>query len=328
MSKKNENVVVFGLTTFKGIENKIAKVLGIEKGEYISKKFADGEIFVESKTSVRNKTAFIIQSIETPINDNLMELLLFIDALKRSSVGEINLIIPYFGYARQDRKVYGRQAISAKLVANLLTIAGADRVISFDIHSEQIVGFFDIPMDNLKAVGLLAKEIEKENLENLTIVSPDHGGTSRARQFAKLFNAPLAVVDKRRVGDNQIETNFILGDVEGRNIVIFDDMVDTGGTVQGAAKILKEKKANRIFLATTHSLFSEKNGESAIEKILDSGIEKIITTKSINVTEKIKGYEDKINRIDLTDILTEVISNHISNKSITTHFIKKYNTNL
>ncbi|XP_076037868.1 ribose-phosphate pyrophosphokinase-like [Oratosquilla oratoria] len=263
LNLNKENSVIFGLSTSKKLANNVAKISGIELGEIKTSQFADGEIFVESQSSVRNKTVFIIQSTHKPTNDNLMELLLVIDALKRSSVGEVNVIIPYFGYARQDRKQEGRQAISAKLVANMLTTAGADRIITFDIHSEQIVGFFDMPVDNLKAYGLIAKSINDLAIENLAIVSPDHGGVSRARALAKILDSPLAVIDKRRTGHNNAESMFILGDVQDKNVIIYDDMVDTGGTVVSAVDILKENGAKDVYLAVTHGVLSAKDGKKS-----------------------------------------------------------------
>lgn len=318
-----ENSIVFGLSTSKEIAKNISNKIGIKLGEIKTKKFADGEIFVESQNSVRNKSTFVIQSTNTPVNDNLMELLFVIDALKRSSVGEVNLVMPYFGYARQDRKVEGRQAISAKLIANILTNAGADRIITFDIHSEQIVGFFDIPVDNLRMYGLLAKEIKDEKIENLIIVSPDHGGVSRARQLAKILDVPLAIIDKRRTQHNKAEAMFILGDVKDKNIVIFDDMIDTGSTVVSAIKKLKEAGAKDVYLSVSHAVLSEHNGRPAVEKLKEAGLKKIITSNSIKRDE-----DDFIKVIDLSNIISETIENHIDNKSITDHFVKKYNTTL
>lgn len=323
LNRKKDSSIIFGLSTSKDIAKNVSELSGIKLGELKTKQFADGEIFVESKSSVRNKSAFVIQSTNYPANDNLMELLLVIDALKRSSVGEINVIMPYFGYARQDRKVLGRQAISAKLVANMITVAGAHRVATFDIHSEQIMGFFDIPVDNLKAYGLVAREIKKLNLDNLTIVSPDHGGVSRARSLAKIFEAPLAVIDKRRTEHNTAEAMFVLGDVKDRNVVIFDDMVDTGGTVVSAVKILKEHGAREVYLAISHAVLSKKDGIEALSKLKESGIKNVITTNSIN-------HEDNhfVKIIDLSEPISEMILNHINNESITDHFISKYNTKL
>lgn len=322
---KKDSTIVFGLTTSKEIAKNISKKVGIELGIMKKTPFADGETFLESESSVRGKTVFIIQSTHKPVNDNLIELLLAIDACKRSSATEINIIIPYFGYARQDRKVFGRQPISAKLVANMLVTAGANRIITIDIHSEQIAGFFDIPFDNLRATGLIAQEVKKLKLKNLTVVSPDHGGVTRARQLAKMFDAPLAVIDKRRAKPNQAEAMFILGDVKNRDVVIFDDMVDTGGTVASAAKILKENGANDIYLAISHAVLSGTldNKNAAIDRLKESGIKKIISTNSIKQEQN-----EFIQQIDLSEIIAETIQNHINGTSITEHFIKKYNTKL
>ncbi len=325
IKQTKDNTVIFGLSTSEKIAKKISEKIDVELGKYKLSKFKDGEIFVESVTSVRGKSVFVIQSTSNPANDNIMELLLFIDALKRSSSGEINLIIPYFGYARQDRKVFGRQPISSKLIANMLQVAGASRVITFDIHSEQIVGFFDIPVDNLKAQGLLAREIQKLDIDNLVIASPDHGGVSRARQLAKILDAPLAVVDKRRIEHNKAEAMFILGNVKDKNVVIYDDMVDTGGTVAAAVKKMKEEGAKNIYLAVTHSVLSSPKDDpkKAMNTLKNSGLKQIITTNSISQDE-----DDFIDIIDLSGVISETIINHINNESITDHFIKAYNTKL
>ncbi len=321
--KDKDHSIIFGLTTSKDVAKRVSESTGITLGEIKTKKFADGEIFVEVQNTIRNKKVFVIQSTNAPANDNLMELLLVIDALRRSSALEINLIVPYFGYARQDRKVNGRQAISSKLVANMLTIAGAKRIVTFDIHSEQIAGFFDIPFDNLKAYGIIAKEIVDLKIDNLTIVSPDHGGVTRARSLAQILDAPLAVIDKRRTGHNEAEAQFILGDVAGKNVIIFDDMVDTGGTVCAAVAKLKEEGANDVYLAVSHAVLSEKDGITAIDKLRASGIKNIITTNSIQHKQ-----DDFVKVIDLSEALAGTIKNHLNNESITDHFIKKYNTHL
>ncbi len=318
-----ETSIIFGLSTAKDIAEKVSEITGIKLGDVKSNRFADGEIFVEVQDTARNKTAFVIQSTNSPANDNLMELLLVVDALKRSSVAEINIIMPYFGYARQDRKVNGRQAISAKLIANMLTVAGADRIITFDIHSEQIAGFFDIPVDNLKAYGILAKEIQSMNLEDAVVVSPDHGGVARARSLAKILDCPLAVIDKRRTGQNEAESQFVLGDVKDKNVIIFDDMVDTGGTVVSGVEKLKEQGAKDIYLVVSHGVLSSKDGVDAIERLKATGIKSIFTTNSIH-----RESDDFVKVIDLSGAIAGTITNHINNESITDHFIKKYNTKL
>lgn len=325
LNKAKENAIIFGLSTSEDIAKNVAKILDVELGEYKKSKFKDGEIFVESTSSVRGKSVFIIQSTCTPVNDNLMELILFVDALKRSSAGQINLVIPYFGYARQDRRAFGRQPISAKVVANMLTTAGVDSIVTFDIHSEQIVGFFDIPFDNLRAQGLIARELENLNIDDLTIVSPDHGGVSRARQLAQLLDAPLAVIDKRRTGPNQAEAMFILGEVKGRNVVIFDDMVDSGGTVVTATNKLVDAGAKDVYLAVTHPVLSgtEFNENQAIDNLRIAGVKNVITTNSIQHQP-----DQLLKVIDLSGIIAEMIEMHLSGKSITDHFITKYNTKL
>ncbi len=318
-----EQAIIFGLSTATDIAKKVSEISGIKLGKIDTKKFADGEIFVEVQNTTRNKSAFVIQSTNSPANDNLMELLLVIDALKRSSVAEVNVIIPYFGYARQDRKVNGRQAISAKLVANMLTRAGADRIVTFDIHSEQIAGFFDIPVDNLKAYGILGKEIQELGAADLVVVSPDHGGVVRARSLAKILDTPLAIIDKRRTGHNEAEAQFVLGDVKDKNVIIFDDMVDTGGTVATGVKKLKEHGAKDIYLVVSHAVLSTKDNIPAADKLRESGIKNIITTNSIQ-----RNSDDFIKVIDLSEAIAGTIENHINNESITDHFIKKYNTTL
>ena len=320
-----DSTIIFGLSTSEQLSKDISKITEIELGQYKKSNFKDGEIFVESTSSVRNKSVFIVQSTSNPANDNLMELLLFIDALKRSSAGEINLIIPYFGYARQDRRTFGRQSISAKVVANLLTTVGADRIMTFDIHSEQIVGFFDIPFDNLKAQGLISREIKNQGIKDLTIVSPDHGGITRARQLAQLLDAPLAVIDKRRAGPNQAEAMFILGDVKDRNVLIYDDMVDSGGTVVAATSKLKDAGAKDVYLAVTHPVLSgtEFNPKQAIDNLSIAGIKKIITTNSIAQPEN-----ELLKVINLSGIVAEMIEVHLKGDSITDVFIEKYNTKI
>lgn len=319
---KNKSII-FGLSTSVDIAKKASEVTGIELGTMDTKRFADNEIFIDVKNTIRNKNVFIIQSTNNPANDNLMELLFVIDALRRSSASEINVIMPYYGYARQDRKVHGRQAISAKLVSNMITNAGASRIITFDIHSEQISGFFDIPFDNLKAYGIIGKEIKSMNIEDLVVVSPDHGGVARARSLAKVLDVPLAVIDKRRTGHNEAEAQFILGDVKDKNVVIFDDMVDTGGTVCTGVSKLKEEGAKNVYLAISHGVLSTKDGVKAIDKLRDSGISSVITTNSIKQEEN-----DFLKVIDLSTVIAETILSHLSNESITAHFIEKYNTHL
>ncbi|BDV03288.1 MAG: ribose-phosphate pyrophosphokinase [Candidatus Hepatoplasma scabrum] len=327
---QNTNInssIIFGLSTSKKIAEEVAKKTKIKLGDSEIKHFKDGEIYFKIETSVRNKNTFIIQSTSNPVNENLMELLIFIDTLKRSSAKEINLIIPYYGYARQDRKNNGRQPITAALVARLLQEAGADRVISFDLHSSQIQGFFKIPVDDLRTHGLLAREIKKENIKNLIIVSPDHGGIGRARSLAKILNTEIAIIDKRRVKANEAIVTNLIGNVKNKNCVIIDDIIDTGGTIIEGIKILKKNGAKNIYIAATHSLFSTDKNEDrdfVWKKIREIGAKMIITTNSVMNYSK----NDFVKIVDLAIPISEVILKHINDQSIIDHFIEKYNTNI
>ena len=322
--------VIFGLSGSKKLAKEISTITNIELGDSALQKFADSEMIFKTKTSVRNKYVFVIQSTSNPANERIMELLIFLDLLKRSSAKEINVIIPYFGYSRQDRKNNGRQPITSSLVAKLIESAGADRVTSFDFHSPQIQGFFRIPVDELRAVGILAKALRKQyrEKEKFIVVSPDHGGVSRARSFAKFFDSKLAIVDKRRTSNNKAEALNIIGDVENKNCVIIDDIIDTGGTLSETIKKLEEMKAKNIYLLSTHAVFSSKTNDEneVIEKLLNfKNVKKIIITNSIE-REIPKKYKDKIIVCDLSSVISGVISTHLKNDSITDYFIKEYNT--
>jgi ribose-phosphate pyrophosphokinase len=254
--------------------------MGTRLGDCEVKKFADGEINVKINETVRGYEVYIIQSLSNPVNDNLMELLIMIDALKRASAASISVIIPYYGYARQDRKARGRDPITAKLVANLLTTAGADRVATIDLHAEQIQGFFDIPLDNLWSFPVFANyflDEAKINPEEYVVVSPDVGGVKRARKFAEKISAPLAILDKRRPKDNVAEIVNVIGNVEGKKCIIFDDLIDTGGSIVGAANALYESGAKSITACATHGVFSD----DAKEKMQNSRLDKIVVTDTV-----------------------------------------------
>ncbi len=325
--KEIQKSIIFGLTASSEMAATVAKESGIELGDITIKKFADSEIFIQLESSVRAKHVFVIQSTQSPANDNLMELLIFLDAAKRASAKEVTVIMPYYGYARQDRKVKGRQAISAKLTADLITKAGADRVMSFEIHSDQIQGFFDIPFDNLKAQGPIKNYIDKniklKKGEELVIVSPDHGGVSRARAFAKRFDAPLAVIDKRRTGMNQVEANFLLGDVKGKTAIIVDDIVDTANTMAEAIRFLKKEKASRILVVATHGVLSgtKEDPKAALKKLIDAGVEMLITTNTISTVP----HHSKVAIVDLSKVVGDVIRANLLNKSVSEYFEKKWN---
>ncbi|MBM3589893.1 MAG: ribose-phosphate pyrophosphokinase [Alphaproteobacteria bacterium] len=300
----------------KSLSQKIAQYLGIEIVNADVKRFADHEIFVEVKENVRGEDIFVIQSTSYPANDHIMELLISIDALRRASAKRITAVIPYFGYARQDRKVAPRTPISAKLVANLITSAGADRVLTLDLHAGQIQGFFDIPVDNLYASPVFVRHIKENfNTENLVIVSPDVGGLVRARAVANKINAELAIVDKRRPVVGVSEVMNIIGEVEGRNCIIVDDMVDSGGTLCNAGDALIQKGASSVSAYITHGVLSGKAGN----KIANSQLKNLVITNSIEPSiETLSTKNIKI--IDISSLLGEAIKNITLEKSVSTLF--------
>ena len=257
------------------------------------RRFSDMEVFVEIHENVRGEDVFIIQSTSSPANDNLMELLVCIDALRRASARRITAVLPYFGYARQDRKPGPRTPISAKLVANLIATAGANRVLTMDLHAGQIQGFFNIPVDHLFAAPVILDYFESVNLPNVTIVSPDAGGVERARFFAKQLKTDLAIIDKRRVDANEAEIMNIIGDIQGKDVVILDDMVDTAGTLVKAAQALRDQGAKKIFAAITHPILSGP----AISRLESSVLEKLIVTNSIKI-----GPEKRIERLEILSV--------------------------
>ncbi len=279
----------------KNLSKKISKYLKSKLVNSSIKKFADGEIYIEINENIRGNSIFIIQSISSPANDNLMELLLSIDALKRSSAKNITAVIPYFGYARQDRKVVPRTSISAKLVSNLITKAGADRVVTVDLHAGQIQGFFDIPVDNLFATPIFARHVKKNiKSKNIICVAPDVGGTERARALGKLLDVGLAIVDKRRPSPGKSQVMNVIGNVKDKTCIIVDDIIDSGGTIINAAKALKERGAKEVFVYITHGVLT---GE-AIQKIKKSSIKKLVVTDTIDNL----GKTNKINNIEVLSI--------------------------
>ena len=277
------------------LSEEIAEHLNIPLCSTVIQRFADGEISVAINESVRGRDVFIIQSACPPVNDNLMEILIIIDALKRASAGRINVVIPYYGYARQDRKVKARVPITAKLVANLISVAGADRVITLDLHADQIMGFFDIPVDRLQALPIIADYIKEKHLsdEDLVVVSPDVGGVKRARKLAEKLGVGLAIIDKRRPKDNVAEVMNVIGDVKGKTAIMIDDIIDTAGTLTGAAYALKELGAKSIYAACTHPLLSGP----AIERIKESPIKKVIATNTIPL-----GKEKLIDKVEVVSV--------------------------
>ena len=299
------------------LSKKIAKFLKSKLINSSIKKFADGEIYIEINENIRGNSIFIIQSISSPANDNLMELLLCIDALKRSSAKNITAVIPYFGYARQDRKVVPRTSISAKLVSNLITKAGADRVVTVDLHAGQIQGFFDIPVDNLFATPIFARHIKKNiKGKNIICVAPDVGGTERARALGKILNVGLAIVDKRRPKPGQSQVMNVIGNVKSKTCIIVDDIIDSGGTIINAAKALKDRGAKEVFVYITHGVLS---GE-AVQKIQKSVIKNLVITDTIDNIERVKKAKN-IEVLPISSLMGEAIK-RISNSTSVSDLFK------
>ncbi len=311
----NEMIKIFSGNSNISLAKEICEYLGVPLGEADLKTFSDGEVFVELKESVRGKDVYVIQSTYSPGN-YLMELLIMLDALKRASAQEITAVIPYYGYARQDRKVTPRSPITAKLVANLIAVAGADRVVCMDLHAGQIQGFFDIPVDNLYATPVLLPYIREHYQDNLVIVSPDAGGVERARAFAKRLDAGLAIIDKRRVAPNVAEVMNIIGEVKGKVAVILDDMIDTAGTVVQAAEALKRHGAEKVYACATHPVLSGK----AVERLRDSSIEEVIVTNTIPLKEEAKNLQ-KIKVLSVGPLLGEAIKRIHSGHSVSSLFV-------
>ena len=301
----------------KNLSQKISKYLKNRLVNSSIKKFSDGEIYIEINENIRGNSIFIIQSVSSPANDNLMELLLCIDALKRSSAKNITAVIPYFGYARQDRKVVPRTSISAKLVSNLITKAGADRVVTIDLHSGQIQGFFDIPVDNLFATPIFARHIKKKlTKKNLICVAPDVGGTARARALGKMLNVELAIVDKRRPAPGRSEVMNVIGNVKGKTCILVDDIIDSGGTIVNAAAALKKRGAKDVHVYVTHGVLS---GE-AVNKIKKSNIKNLVITDTINNSEKVKNVRN-IEVLTISHLVGEAIK-RISNSTSVSDLFK------
>ena len=304
-------------TSNRPLSKDIAKFLKSKLVNSSIRNFSDGEIYVEINENIRGNSIFIIQSVSSPANYNLMELLLCIDALKRSSAKNITTVIPYFGYARQDRKVVPRTSISAKLVSNLITKAGADRIVTVDLHAGPIQGFFDIPVDNLFATPIFARHVKKKiKSKNMICVAPDVGGTERARALGKLLNVGLAIVDKRRPKPGQSQVMNVIGDVKGKTCVIVDDIIDSGGTIVNAAKALKDRGAKVVYVYITHGVLS---GE-AVKKIKKSVIKNLVITDTIDNTDKIKATKN-IEVLSISGLMGEAIK-RISNSTSVSDLFK------
>ena len=310
-----------GISIFSGNSNpelatKICDYLNLSLGDAQVKTFSDGEIQIEIEENVRSKDVFVIQSTCAPVNDHLVELLLMIDAFKRASAKRITAVIPYFGYARQDKKVAPRVPISAKLVANMLTVAGANRIITMDLHAGQIQGFFDIPVDNIFAAPILIEHIRQNFNNNLVVVSPDAGGVERARAFAKRLDADLAIIDKRRSAPNQAKAMAVIGDVKDKVVVILDDMADTAGTLTEAAHALKEAGAGEIHACCAHAVLSGP----AIERIIDSEMKSLVVTDTIPLKKDAIAC-GKITVLSISGLVGEAIIRSYRGDSVTSLFV-------
>ena len=297
-----EKTLVFALSSSIELAKEIVAELGLPLGECEVKHFADGEIMVELGQSVRGKHVYIVQSTCNPVSTNLMEVLIAIDACKRASAAHITVIMPYFGYARQDRKARPRQPITSKLVASLLETAGANRVITMELHATQIQGFFDIPADDISAMSIIGNYFRSLDLENIVVVSPDHGGVTRARKLAEMLHAPLAIIDKRRPKPNVAEAMNLIGDVDGKTAILVDDIVDTAGTLVSGIQMLRDKGAKAIYACCVHAVLSDP----AIERLQAADLAGFICTNTIDQTEKLKRY-DRMKVLSVGPVLGGVI---------------------
>ncbi len=300
------------------LAREICKHLNVSLGEAKVKAFSDGEIMVELGENVRGRDVYLIQSTSAPANHHLMEMLVMVDALKRASAERINAVVPYFGYARQDRKVTPRAPITAKLVADLMSVAGIDRLLTMDLHAGQIQGFFDIPVDHLYAAPVMLDEIRKfvPNAADLVVVSPDAGGTERARAFAKRLNAGLAIIDKRRSGPNVSEVMHIIGEVKGKVCVIIDDMIDTAGTLCTAAQALQAEGGTEVYACATHGVLSGP----ALDRIEASPLQKVIVTNTIPAQDKIEQCS-KLHGLSVSHLLAEAIRRIHNDESVSSLFV-------
>ncbi len=317
MISHGKDIKIFSGNSNPELARDIAAILGVEVGQATVTKFSDGEISVNIHETVRGSDVFVVQSTCSPVNDNLMELLIMIDAFKRASAGRITAVLPYFGYARQDRKAKARDPITAKLCADLLTAAGADRVLTMDLHASQIQGFFNIPVDHLLGSAVLCPYFEEryQGNDNLVIVSPDLGSVTRARFYATKLDVPIAIIDKRRPKANVSEVMNIIGDVSGKDVILIDDLIDTAGTIANAAKALKERGAKSIVSACTHAVLSGP----AIDRLTEAPIDELICLDTIKLTEEKKFGKEKV--LSVAPVFAEAIERIYEDISVSTLFI-------
>jgi len=293
----------------------VARYLGMDLGPMVRKQFADGEIYIQIQESIRGCDVYLIQPTCQPVNAHLMELLIMVDACRRASARQITAVIPYYGYARADRKTAGRESITAKLVANLITEAGANRVLAMDLHSAQIQGYFDIPFDHVYGSPVLLDYLASKQLSDIVVVSPDVGGVARARAFAKKLNdAPLAIIDKRRQAHNVAEVMNVIGDVEGKTAVLVDDMIDTGGTISEGARLLRKEGARQVYACATHAVFSSP----AVERLSSGIFEEVIVTNTIPVPEESRF--EQLTVLSVANLLGETIWRIHEDSSVSSMF--------
>ncbi|MBY8910449.1 ribose-phosphate diphosphokinase [Salinicoccus roseus] len=314
---KNSNLRLFSLKANEPLAEEIADHIGIPLGKCQVNRFSDEEVQINIEESVRGCDVFVVQSTSQPVNEHLMELLIMIDALKRASAATINIVMPYYGYARQDRKSRSREPITAKLVANLIETAGADRVISLDLHAPQLQGFFDIPIDHLMGVPILSDyfmENKDLDFDEVVVVSPDHGGVTRARKMADRLKTPIAIIDKRRPKPNVAEVMNIVGEIEGRTAIIIDDIIDTGGTMKLAAQALLDKGAKEVYACCTHPVLSGP----AISRIEESVIKELVVTNSIQLPEEKKS--EKITELSVGELMAQAIVRVYEEESVSILF--------
>ncbi len=299
-----DNTIIFALSANEELADEICSFLNIERGKIAVRHFADGEILVEPEETVRGKDVFLIQSTCNPVSENYMEVLIALDAFKRASAKSVTVVMPYFGYARQDRKARARQPITAKLMADLLQAAGANRVVTIDLHASQIQGFFNIPIDDLTAVAMIGQYYRnKEFKDEVVIVSPDHGGATRARRLSDVIpNSTIAIIDKRRTTPNVAEAMNLVGDVDGKVAIVIDDMVDTAGSLMGGIDMLYERGAKEVYAACTHGIFSNP----AVERISTSQLKEVLTTNTIPLSQEALN-EPKIKSISVAYMLSKAI---------------------
>lgn len=315
MSKGNNNIMVFSGSSNPKLTEKICDYLGISVGAANIERFPDGEKIIKCEDDVRGKDCFVVQSGCEPVDEHIIELLIFLDCLKRASAMRVTAVIPYFGYARQDRKDEGRTPITAKLISNLIVTAGADRVLAMDLHAAQLQGFFDIPVDHLFAEPVLTKYFSEKKFKGLTVVSPDVGNIKRAARYVEHLNGELAIIHKRRISSKEVQCGAIIGTVKGKDVLMCDDMISTAGTMCSAAKLVKEQGANKIVIGATHGLFSDK----AVEKIKNSPIDEVVVTDTVPLRPEAAKLPN-IKVLTVAPILGEAIKRIHNNESISAMF--------